>query len=182
MITRRRFLQTTAVSAAGLALPAAFHRAAAADPELAPDPKTASFFLIGDTHFCADEIETSAMNGVSQEINARLIDWLNKLPGAEIPETAGGGRLREPHGVIHAGDVIDNGDKGPAKYPLAETELKAFVGEWGLNGGDGRLRWPVREIHGNHDSPQGDGPVISEIKARNQRRRGLTNISPNGLH
>ncbi len=182
MITRRRFLQTTAVSAAGLALPAAFHRAAAADPELAPDPKTASFFLIGDTHFCADEIETSAMNGVSQEINARLIDWLNKLPGAEIPETAGGGRLREPHGVIHAGDVIDNGDKGPAKYPLAETELKAFVGEWGLNGGDGRLRWPVREIHGNHDSPQGDGPVIAEIKARNQRRRGLTNISPNGLH
>ncbi|MFN4805521.1 MAG: hypothetical protein ACK46A_13220 [Akkermansiaceae bacterium] len=26
-----------------------------------------------------------------------------------------------------------------------------------LNGGDGLLQWPVREVHGNHDSPQGDG-------------------------
>jgi hypothetical protein len=40
----------------------------------------------------------------------------------------------------------------------------------------------VREIHGNHDSPRGDGPVIAEIKARNQRRQGVRNVSPNGLH
>jgi cytolysin (calcineurin-like family phosphatase) len=51
-----------------------------------------------------------------------------------------------------------------------------------LNGGDGALKWPVREVHGNHDSPRGDGPVISEIKARNRRRKGLKNVSPNGLH
>lgn len=182
MITRRHFLHATAASAAGFALPELFSHAHAADGAVAADTKAASFFLIGDTHFCADEIETSAMKASSVDVNGRLIDWLNKLPGGEIPDAAGGGRVREPHGVIHAGDLIDNGDKGPTKYPMAETEWEAFVGEWGLNGGDGRLRWPVREIHGNHDSPHGDGPVISEIKARNQRRRGLANVSPNGLH
>jgi hypothetical protein len=51
-----------------------------------------------------------------------------------------------------------------------------------LNGGDGRLRWPVCEVHGNHDSPHGDGPVITAIKERNRRRKGVVNLSENGLH
>jgi hypothetical protein len=141
-----------------------------------------SFFLIGDTHYCADEIETSAMKFSSAETNARLIGWLNRLPGQAVPDEAGGGPVAVPHGVIHAGDLVDNGDKGPGKFPMAETEMAAFVEDWGLNGGDGKLKWAVREIHGNHDSPRGDGPVISEIKARNRLRKGLRNVSPNGLH
>ena len=50
------------------------------------------------------------------------------------------------------------------------------------NGGDARLRWPVREVHGNHDGPRGDTVVTDTIKARNKRRAGLTNVAESGLH
>ena len=59
--------------------------------------------------------------------------------------------------MIHAGDIVDNGDKKPGKWKMEESEMTAFTGDWGLNGGDGLLQWPVRQVHGNHDSPQGDG-------------------------
>jgi len=176
-ITRRQFVQRTALSVVGAAVAAPSGLWAEES-----DAEAASFFLIGDTHYCADEIETSAMRGSSVAVTGRLIDWLNRLPGTLLPGDLGGGKLMAPHGVIHAGDLIDNGDKGPGRYPMAETELAAFLADWGLNGADGKLKWPVREIHGNHDSPHGDGPVISEIKARNIRRKGVKNISPNGLH
>jgi len=122
------------------------------------------------------------MDAVSAEYNGRLVEWLNRLPGTAVPEVLGGGVVPRPHGVIHAGDLVDNGDKGPSKHPMAAREMQAFVADWGLNGGEGKLRWPVREVHGNHDSPRGDGPVIAVIKERNQRRAGLSGISKNGLH
>lgn len=178
---RREFLRRSAAALAGAAVTGPGFLSAAADPPT-PAASATSFFLVGDTHYCADEVERSAMKAVSLDVNGRLIGWLNRLPGTERPAEAGGGVVVEPHGVVHAGDLVDNGDKGPGKFALAETEMAAFVRDWGLNGGDGALKWPVREIHGNHDSPRGDGPVISEIKARNQRRRGLANVSPNGLH
>jgi len=176
-INRREFVRRAAVSLAGAA-----SLGAVSLPAAETAAETASFFLLGDTHYCADEIETSAMKSSSVDVTGRLVDFLNRLPGTKLPAELGGGTLRKPHGVIHAGDLIDNGDKGPGKYPMAETELGAFIADWGLNGGDGKLNWPVREVHGNHDSPRGDGPVIPELKARNQRRRGVKNISSNGLH
>ena len=65
---------------------------------------------------------------------------------------------------------------------MQQTEWAAFQADWGLNGGDGKLRWPVREVHGNHDSPGGMGLVIDQIKQRNTRRTGLKKVSENGLH
>src|SRR5262249_23309026 len=47
---------------------------------------------------------------------------------------------------------------------------------------DGKLKWPVYEVHGNHDAPQGVGLVIDAIKRRNRKRPGLANVSANGLH
>lgn len=179
MLTRRDFVRGTVTAGAGLAFAPLLR---AADPGAASNGAPVSFFLIGDTHYCADEIETSAMKHSSVETNSRLIGWLNRLPGTAVPGDSGGGIVAAPHGVIHAGDIVDNGDKGPGKHPMAETEMAAFIADWGLNGGDAQLKWAVREIHGNHDSPRGDGPVISEIKARNRRRKGLKNVSPNGLH
>lgn len=122
------------------------------------------------------------MKPISAEYNARLVDWLNKLPGTDFSAEAGGGAVPVPHGVIHTGDLVDNGDKGGVRLKMAEPEMAAFVADWGLNGGDAKLRWAVREVHGNHDGPRGDTVVVDEIKARNQRRRGLTNVSANGLH
>ncbi len=143
---------------------------------------SASFFLVGDTHYCANKENPKEMLEKSAAVNGRLLDWLNRLPGTEIPVQAGGGVVPIPRGVLHAGDFIDNGDKGKAMVGMVETELAAFVQDYGLNGGDGRLKWPVYEVHGNHDGPQGDTAAVREIVARNRRRRGLTNVSENGLH
>lgn len=185
MHTRRRFIRDAALSSAALSLSL---RALAEDvkpnvkTDVKPSDDTASFFLVGDTHYCADEADFSKMNETSALYNARLVEWLNKLPGTAIAAAAGGGTVPQPHGVIHDGDIIDNGDKGGPKVKMVSTELTAFLADYGLNGGEGKLRWPVREVHGNHDSPRGDGAVISEIKARNKQRKGLVNISENGLH
>ena len=144
---------------------------------------TATCFVVGDTHYRADEKDDSSLDPDSAEYNARLVDWLNRLPGTPFPETAGGGVVGDPHGVIHAGDIVDNGDKGEAvekrKVPV---EWASFVADWGLNGTEGRLRWPVREVHGNHDSPRGTGIVIEGIRGRNESREGLCDRSSNGLH
>ncbi|MFY7817171.1 MAG: metallophosphoesterase [Akkermansiaceae bacterium] len=146
------------------------------------DAPNASFFVVGDTHYCARQDDPAQMLEESLSMNQALLRWLNELPGREFPSVLGGGKIPVPAGVIHAGDVIDNGDKGPGKYDMVATECAAFTRDWGLNGGEGILRWPVREIHGNHDGPQGDTPMIREIIARNQRRKGLLHVSKNGLH
>lgn len=178
MQTRRSFLgNITLTSASAGLLPCALGQ-----PSSANSRDSVSFFLIGDTHYCAQADDFTKMNTTSADYNARLVDWMNKLPGTQFSTETGGGAVPEPHGVIHAGDIVDNGDKGPGKWKMAETEWKAFTADWGLNGGDAKLRWPVREVHGNHDSPHGDGPIITGIKERNKRRKGIINLSENGLH
>lgn len=144
--------------------------------------QTISFFVVGDTHYCALQDHPSQMWDHSLQINQRLLRWLNELPGKVFPASIGGGIIPEPEGVIHAGDIIDNGDKGPSKNEMVLTECAAFTSDWGLNGGEGLLRWPVKEVHGNHDGPQGDTPMVKEIIARNKRRKGVLHVSENGLH
>ena len=177
MQTRRDFLRQATCSTAFALLSRSF-AAKPADPTAYPP----SFFLIGDTHYCADDESMTSMQTTSADYNHRLIDWLNKLPGTEFPAEIGSGAVPTPDGVIHAGDMIDNGDKGPAKIKMMETEWSAFTADWGLNGNDGRLRWCVREVYGNHDAPHGDTLVIDEMKKRNTRRGGVTNVANNGLH
>ena len=172
MLTRRDFLHRASAAAALTLLPRAF----------AAENTSASFFVVGDTHYCADDEDIARMDPTSAEYNRRLLEWLNKLPGTEFPAEAGAGIVPSPHGVIHAGDLVDNADKSGAKLKMADTEMAAFVADWGLNGGDGRLRWPVREVYGNHDGPRGETVVVDEIKNRNKRRAGLANVSENGLH
>ncbi|MFN9827850.1 MAG: hypothetical protein ACK58J_27170, partial [Planctomyces sp.] len=53
---------------------------------------------------------------------------------------------------------------------------------YGLTGREGRLRLPLYEVHGNHDSPRGDGYAVQQIRRRNRERVGLTAVSENGLH
>lgn len=173
MISRRHFIRCLAAAPAALGF---------ARPAFAAAPGTASFFLVGDTHYCAMKDDFGKMDATSATYNARLVEWMNSLPGSPRPQEVGGGAVPDVAGVIHAGDLIDNGDKGPSKARMVETESAAFVADWGLNGGDGKLRWPVREVHGNHDGPQGDTAMVREIAARNQRRAGVANVSGNGLH
>ena len=171
-VTRRQFVAATA---AGLSIPAYLR---GDQPKSKDNP--IAFFLVGDTHFLANKEDTAKLDERSASVTGRLIDVLNKLPGTEVPKAAGGGTVLAPRGVIHAGDCIDTGDKANVK--MQETEWAAFTDAYGLTGKDGKLKVPVYEVHGNHDSPRGDGLAVKKIIARNKTRPGVTNSSKSGVH
>ena len=174
LLNRRRFLTGSAAALAGAYL-APGARAATA-------PLT-SFFVLGDTHFLADKNEPEKMTANSAAYTSRLVDTLNKLPGTEFSGEAGGGTVPAPNGVLHVGDVIDTGDKtGPVPLAMQRTEWAAYVAQFGLTGTEGRLRYPVIEIAGNHDAPQGTGHAIEQMAARQRVRKNLKAISKNGVH
>ena len=176
-VSRRRFLgHTISGLAAASAWPALAARRAAADDTIA-------FLVVGDTHFFADAGSPDRLLDQSAAVTGALIDRLNELSGTEIPERAGSGAVRTPFGVIHAGDVIDTGDKqGKLQDAMQRTEVAAFERTMGLTGKDGGLDYPVYEVHGNHDGPAGKGPAIERIIERNKTRPRVDHVSPNGLH
>ena len=170
--SRRQFLGALGATAAGLALPA---RAAS--------PPLASCFVIGDTHFFADKTQPDQMDPTSVAYTSRLVDTLNRLPGTELPAALGGGSVPAPSGVLHVGDVIDTGDKaGPVHEAMQRTEWAAYEKQFGLTGTEGRLKFPVFELPGNHDSPHGRGHAVEQMIARQRARKNLKAVSPNGLH
>jgi predicted phosphodiesterase len=149
----------------------------------APADPLVAFAVVGDTHYLADRDDPTRLQSASRAINTALIDQLNALAGREIDPAAGGGRVRELAAVLHVGDLIDSGDKNGAVIArMQATEWAEWQKDYGLTGTDGRLKVPVREIHGNHDGPQGKGLVPDGIIARNRRRPGVTGLSANGLH
>src|SRR5262245_36653384 len=171
-LSRRTFLSS---SAAGLLLSGG----------LAQQPKSepVSFFVIGDTHYLADKTNPEKLDSRSAVTTPKLIERLNQLPGTAIPENAGGGKVETPRGVIHAGDLIDSGDRSGEPFgKMQKSEWRHYAADFGLDGKDGKLRYPVYEVHGNHDAPQGTGLVIDRIIERNRKRPGVTNVSKNGLH
>src|ERR1051325_4337529 len=178
---QRRPRPLLAAVATSLILLAALGIGGTQPPDAAQPRKTpVAFFLIGDTHLLANKKEPGKLDERSVSLAAGLVDTLNKLPGTEIPKTAGGGAVLAPRGVIHAGDCIETGD--PANVKMQRTEWTAFASEFGLTGKDGRLKLPIYEVHGNHDGTRDKGLPIKEIMERNKTRPGVTNTSKNGLH
>jgi cytolysin (calcineurin-like family phosphatase) len=176
--TRRQFITTLTcggVSAVTCVQGTAHHASLTAD--------RFSFIVAGDTHYLADKEKPEAMDATSKEICGRLVDTFNRLPGLEIPAEAGGGAVLPPLGLIHVGDIIDTGDKnGGVTSKMQVTEWSAFADDFGLTGSDGRLKYPVYEVFGNHDAPHGTGLVLDKIVERNKRRPGVSSLSANGLH
>jgi predicted phosphodiesterase len=143
---------------------------------------TIGFFAIGDTHYFANERSTHELVDSSVVNCQGLIDTLNRLEGTPIPDLAGGGKVGSIRGVIHAGDIIDTGDKrGKIQESMQRREWDGYVADFGLTGTEGRLRYPVYEVHGNHDSPGGDGLAIDGLIERSKKREVLSR-STNGLH
>jgi len=178
-ITRRDFLARTAAGTTVAALGFTTRPLPAADDGA---PKVA-FFVVGDTHYLANKEMPSRMDPRSAEICGRLVETLNRLPGTAIPAEAGGGVVAPAAGLIHAGDIIDTGDKnGRIPEAMQRTEWTAYVDDYGLTGTDGRLKMPVYEVYGNHDSPHGTGWALEKIIERNTRRPGVVHVSKNGLH
>lgn len=123
------------------------------------------------------------MDAKSADVCGRLVDAFSRLPGTAIPAEAGGGTVVKPAGLIHAGDIIDTGDKnGRVQEEMRCTEWSAFAEQYGLTGDDGRLKMPVYEVFGNHDAPHGTGHALEKIKECNKRWPGVANVSENGVH
>lgn len=139
-----------------------------------------AFFVVGDTHYKAEKGSPDTLDVRMAAMAPALIDTLNRLPGEAIPERAGGGRVKTPRGLIHAGDCIDSGDT--SNLPATKTEWAGFTRDFGLTGQDGRLRFPTYEVHGNHDGPRGAGFVIEQIQKRNAARHGVVAVSQSGVH
>ncbi len=170
---RRQFLRGGAAAAL---IPSARSRAA-------EDESPFSFLVVADTHYHGDLENPTRLDPRSRDITGRLMTTLNELPGRAIPDSLGGGTVRAPAFVIHGGDLIESGDKaGNPKYrQLMPTEWAAYEEDFGLDGTGTQLRYPVYEVHGNHDSPQSEGLVIDGIAKRNRHRKNLVGISGNGL-
>jgi 3',5'-cyclic AMP phosphodiesterase CpdA len=151
----------------------------------APGDRRFAFFVTGDPQYVAEETEApKALDPESEKANGRFIALLNRLPGTVAPAAAGGGRVaKEILGVLVTGDLIDSGDKNGAKFEaMQRVEWARFRADYGLDGRDGRIPFPVYEMHGNHDSVRGGGIVLPDIKERNRRRPGVAGVSANGLH
>lgn len=144
-----------------------------------------AFFVCGDPQYLAEHAaDPTKLDPLSEQANSRFIKLINTLPDSELPEPMGGGRVaRDIRGLIVTGDLIDSLDKNGGHYPAMQRfEWRRYLADYGLTGKDGRVPFPVYEIHGNHDGPQGDTFVVDGIIERNRERPGVVNVSDNGLH
>ena len=147
--------------------------------------KRIAFFVCGDPQYLAEKSKApTKLDPLSEQANTRFIALLAKLRGSALPTTMGGGKVSSDiRGIIVTGDLIDSLDKNGGPYPAMQRfEWKRFIADFGLTGQDGRIAFPVYELHGNHDGPQGKTFLIDAIVERNRTRPAVVHVSPNGLH
>ncbi len=132
-----------------------------------PVKNDVTFFVTSDLHYTADESKAEGIRAG--------IDFMNELPGTDVPAELGGGNVKTPRAVVLCGDLVDNGggEEGAVSWGL-------FTNDFRLNG-EGRCCYPVMELMGNHDGGE-DAVTNRELRKRNTQRKGLTAISDNGLH
>lgn len=141
-------------------------RGAASPP--APSTVPVTFFAIADP-----QINIPRWGAAGTEAT---IEMMNDLPGATFPF---GGTIREPAGVVVAGDLVDDLEN-EANWVRYEALFDPA--------GQGRLRFPVFAGQGNHDvdvreQPFGVfNPTQMEFIARNRRRPGDLVFGPHGYH
>jgi hypothetical protein len=132
-------------------------------PKRAADGIT--FFITSDTHY-----------GLSQTVAAadeKTIGAMNALPGTAYPREIGG-VVAAPRGVAVLGDLTNDGGS-----PDAPISWRLFSADFGVNG-EGRLKFPVYELPGNHDGGD-DQTVRRGIRERNGLRPGVKSAFPNGI-
>ncbi len=147
--------------------------------------KRYAFLISGDPQYVAKkEKDPQELDIYSEEANSRFIALVKDFPGRAIPEKLGGGAVsKNILGMIVTGDLIDSADKNGGFYPAMQRfEWQRFKEDYGLNGKDGGLPFPVYELHGNHDGPQGDTFIVDDIIERNKTRPQVVHVSKNGLH
>jgi len=183
-LTRRDFIKSAAAVTASALIPASITKAN--DPIIknpvwsfsAKNRNDITFCMTTDTHYDA------VTQGIDNEAgNKRVIDRINNMAeNLKYPSQFGGGYIQHPRGVACLGDLTTMGREGDWLGTVDGDD--GWVDDYGLNGGDGRLNYPVFELYGNHDctvSNDTDFPKEG-IKERNPLRQPQVNISSNGYH
>jgi hypothetical protein len=143
-----------------------------------------TFIVTSDVHYDAFE---------NEDRNDRIRDTLrhmNTITKITWPEKLSGGLIQRPRGVLVLGDVIDDGDRIYQGKHQTPRQWLLFQADFGLDGKDGLLNYPVYETWGNHDGPpigkeQHSFSFQAQLKKRNQVRKKkgwIAEISTNGLH
>lgn len=143
-----------------------------------------TFLVTSDSHY--DAFENEDRNGRDRV----TIDQMNEISTVRWPDELGGELIEKPRGVLLLGDVLDDGDRMKEGKNQSEQQFRHFLADFGLDGTDGRLKYPVFEGCGNHDGPPAGRERFgfsfqSHVKKRNARRleKGLVDhVSENGLH
>lgn len=145
-----------------------------------------TFISTSDLHYR----EPGHAGGDHNDLNRASVEEINRIAGTAWPDQLGGDKISKPRGVLVLGDVIDDGDRGANGHSISAEQYDLFVADFGLDGTDGVLKYPVFEGWGNHDGPpegseKNGFSFQAHLKKRNQIRlkKGLiSNVSSNGLH
>jgi cytolysin (calcineurin-like family phosphatase) len=178
--SRRGFLASVLVAALLWALPPPCR----SEDKPQGAARDVTFLSTSDSHY--REAERKAQN----ERNHLTILEMNSISKVAWPEKLGGDPIRPPRGVVMLGDCIDDGDRVINGKHVSPEQYQAFVADFGLDGTDGALKYPVFESWGNHDGPpegkeKNGFSFQAQLKKRNQSRKSkslVSNLSENGLH
>jgi len=140
-----------------------------------------TFFAIGDTHYGWGQ--TIVYNELT---NKAKIDHMNYIPGnLAYPGAPYGGIVAEPRGVLIAGDLTASGKTDQWE---GFDAVDGFEDDYlGSGSTPGRLKWPVYEGFGNHDTAEISGfsdYARDQMKSRTVagERPGTFDVSDNGYH
>ncbi len=152
----------------------------------APPPRDVTFLSASDPHYR----EPDHRMGCHNDLNRASVEEMNRITELAWPGKPGSDKIGKPRGVVMLGDLIDDGDRAEQGRKISAEQYKIFVADFGLDGSDGLLKYPVFEGWGNHDGPpigkeKNGFSSQAQIKQRNLLRREkklIANISENGLH
>jgi len=145
-----------------------------------------TFLSTSDSHYR----EPDHRAGNHNDLNRASVEEMNRITDQSWPEKLGGGKIDRPRGVVMPGDLIDDGDRMEKGRRISAEQYQLFKADFGLDGTDGLLKYPLFEGWGNHDGPpvgkeKGGFSSRAQIKERNRIRmekKLISNLSANGLH
>ena len=155
-------------------------------PGAAQTGRNVVFLSTSDCHY----LEPDRKQGHHNDLNLASIEEMNRIGKAEWPAKLGGGPIGSPQGVVVLGDLINDGDMELGGRNISREQFDLFLKDFGLDGHDGRLAFPVFEGWGNHDGPP-EGVEThgfsfqARLKARNEVRlekKLISHLAENKLH
>jgi hypothetical protein len=156
--------------------------ASAVHPE--PNSRNITFLVTSDVHY--DAFENEDRNDRDRDTIWRM----NDIASVAWPGELGGDPISRPRGVMVLGDIIDDGDRLLKGKLQSRRQYLLFEADFGLDGTDGLLDYPVYETWGNHDGPpegseKNGFSFQAKLKQRNllrQHRGQVSGLSDNRLH